>query len=58
MRLLMTQAGLWIPHRQRPPKVNQPHARRACYGELVQIDGSDHHWFKDRAGLHAAGVCR
>uniref|UniRef100_UPI002AB736BB ISNCY family transposase n=1 Tax=Paraburkholderia guartelaensis TaxID=2546446 RepID=UPI002AB736BB len=24
-------------------------ARRACFGELVQIDGSDHHWFEERA---------
>jgi hypothetical protein len=22
--------------------------RRECYGELVQIDGSDHRWFEDR----------
>jgi hypothetical protein len=22
--------------------------RRECYGELIQIDGSDHHWFEDR----------
>jgi hypothetical protein len=31
------------------PKVCQPRARRACSGEPVQIDGSDHHWFEDRA---------
>jgi hypothetical protein len=22
--------------------------RRQCFGELVQIDGSNHHWFEDR----------
>jgi hypothetical protein len=44
----MTDAGLWIPRRQRPPKVYQPRARRACLGELIQIDGSDHAWFEDR----------
>ncbi|AMV42607.1 ISNCY family transposase [Paraburkholderia caribensis] len=49
VRRLMTDAGLWIPRRQRPPKVYQPRARRACLGELVQIDGSDHRWFEDRA---------
>jgi hypothetical protein len=48
MRHLMTEAGLWIPRRQRPPKVYQPRTRRACLGELV-IDGSDHRWFQDRA---------
>ena len=49
VRQLMTQAGLWVPHKQRPPKVYQPRARRACLGELIQIDGSDHRWFEDRA---------
>jgi transposase len=34
VRKLMTGAGLWIPRRQRPPKVYQPRARRACRGEL------------------------
>jgi len=49
VRHLMTDAGLWIPRRQRSPWVYQPRARRACVGELVQIDGSDHRWFEDRA---------
>ena len=49
VRKLMTEAGLWIPRRQRPPKVYQPRARRACLGELIQIDGSDHRWFEQRA---------
>jgi transposase len=49
VRKLMTEAGLWIPRAQRPPKVYQPRARRACLGELIQIDGSDHRWFEERA---------
>lgn len=49
VRHLMTDAGLWIPRRQRPPKIYQPRARRACLGELIQIDGSDHRWFEERA---------
>ncbi|VWC64547.1 MULTISPECIES: ISNCY family transposase [Burkholderia] len=49
VRRLMTEAGLWIPRRQRPPKVYQPRARRACQGELIQIDGCDHRWFEERA---------
>ncbi|KVG78493.1 integrase, partial [Burkholderia ubonensis] len=32
-----------------PPKVYQPRARRACLGELIQIDGSEHRWFEERA---------
>ncbi len=49
VRRLMTDAGFWVPRRQRPPKVYQPRARRACLGELIQIDGSEHAWFEDRA---------
>src|ERR1700710_2807911 len=49
VRHLMTEAGLWMPRKQRPPKIHQPRARRACLGELIQIDGSDHRWFEDRA---------
>jgi hypothetical protein len=29
--------------------IQQPRLRRACIGELVQIDGCEHHWFEDRA---------
>ncbi|MFC0696083.1 ISNCY family transposase [Paraburkholderia humisilvae] len=49
VRHLMAEAGLWVPRRQRAPKVYQPRARRACLGELIQIDGSDHRWFEERA---------
>ena len=49
VRSLMTDVGLWVPRRQRPPKIYQPRARRACQGELIQIDGSDHRWFEERA---------
>lgn len=44
----MVDAGMWVPRKQRPPKVYQPRNRRACCGELIQIDGSDHRWFEDR----------
>ena len=49
VRTLMRAAGLWIPRKERPPKVYQPRNRRACLGELIQIDGSDHRWFEQRA---------
>ena len=48
MRQLQIASGLWIPRKLRPPKVQQPRARRACLGELIQIDGCDHRWFEDR----------
>lgn len=46
LRKLMTQAGLWIPRKLRPPRVHQP--RRACTRELIQIDGSEHRWLQNR----------
>jgi len=49
IRRLMIDAGLWTPRRQRPPKIHQPRNRRSCLGELIQIDGSDHRWFEERA---------
>ena len=49
VRRIMPDAGFWVPRKLRPPKVHQPRNRRACLGELVQIDGSDHAWFEDRA---------
>jgi hypothetical protein len=49
VRKLMTEAGLWIPRKHRPPSIYQPRNRRSCVGELIQIDGSDHRWFEDRA---------
>lgn len=48
VRKLMADAGLWIPRRLRSASVYQPRNRRHCLGELIQIDGSDHHWFEDR----------
>lgn len=48
VRKLMTRDGLWIPRKLRAPKIQQPRYRRACFGELVQIDGCDHHWFENR----------
>lgn len=28
--------------------IHQPRYRRPCTGELIQIDGCDHHWFENR----------
>ena len=49
VRSLMVAGGLWLPRRLRPPKIQQPRARRGCVGELIQIDGCEHAWFEDRA---------
>ena len=49
LRRLMIKTGLWVPRKHRAPKIQQPRYRRACCGELIQIDGCDHHWFENRA---------
>lgn len=48
LRQWMIDDGIWLTRRQRKKRVQQPRHRRDCYGELVQIDGSEHHWFEDR----------
>lgn len=49
LRRLMIEAGSWIPRAARQAALHQPRERRACLGELVQIDGSRHAWFEQRA---------
>jgi hypothetical protein len=56
VRQLQIATGLWIPRKHRLPKVQQPRLRRACLGELVQIDGCEHPWFEDRAPVCTALV--
>jgi len=49
LRGWMIAAGLWVDRRHRLPSPHQPRRRRDCFGELVQIDGSEHAWFECRA---------
>lgn len=48
VRKIMVEEGLWKVRRKKKDAVHQMRERRACYGELVQIDGSDHAWFEER----------
>jgi hypothetical protein len=48
LRGWMVAEGLWLSRRQRR-RFHQLRLRRECLGELVQIDGSEHRWFEDRA---------
>ena len=48
LRGWMIDAGLWLSRKQRR-RFHQPRLRREALGELVQIDGSEHRWFEDRA---------
>ena len=43
LRQWLMEAGIWRSRQQRQKAVHQPRYRRNCLGELVQIDGSDHH---------------
>ena len=44
----MIAEELWKPRIRKRPQIHQMRPRRACVGELVQIDGSPHNWFEDR----------
>lgn len=48
VRQIMIQEGLWRVRRRKQKPVHQLRPRRACFGELIQIDGSPHAWFEDR----------
>jgi hypothetical protein len=47
LRRWMKQSGLWQGQRQRQP-FRQRREAKAHFGELVQLDGSFHHWLEDR----------
>ncbi len=48
LRLLLIEEGYWKPARQKIKTIHQQRERRACFGELIQIDGSPHDWFESR----------
>jgi len=48
LRRWLIAAGRWKAHGLRAKKIHPPRERRACSGELVQIDGSPHDWFEGR----------
>jgi len=49
LRTWMIQAGLWKAKRTRLRRIHSPRERRSRLGELVQLDGSPHAWFEQRA---------
>ena len=54
----MITAELWKPRRAKRAHVHQMRPRRACLGELVQIDGSPYDWFEgcDRQTIFAGNL--
>mgnify|MGYP000020530749 FL=1 len=53
LRRWLQSAGLWRRCRKAPLHRGR-RARKACFGELVQLDGSHHDWFEGRG---ARGTC-
>ncbi len=49
VRKLMIEEDLWKPRKVKKVVTHQLRERRACFGELIQIDGSPHDWFEERA---------
>ena len=49
VRNLMIAEDLWKARKLKKIVTHQLRERRACFGELVQIDGSPHDWFEGRA---------
>lgn len=48
VRVLMMEHNIWTTRIKRAARSFQPRYRRERFGELIQIDGSTHHWFEDR----------
>jgi transposase len=48
LRRWLMEAGLWQRHRKRSP-YRQRREPKKRFGEMVQLDGSHHRWFEDRA---------
>jgi hypothetical protein len=48
MRLWMTERGLWKVRKQKKTKYRSWRPRKESFGELMQFDGSYHHWFEKR----------
>jgi Helix-turn-helix domain len=49
LRKWMIEHHLWISRSKRS-RIHPQRPRREYFGELIQIDGSHHYWFEDRAG--------
>jgi transposase len=48
LRRIMIEEEVWKPKKARKLATHPMRERRACWGELVQIDGSEHAWFEER----------
>ena len=53
LRKWMIDGGLHKVRRKHGGRIHQLRERRECFGDMVQIDGSHHHWFEDRGKVCA-----
>lgn len=49
IRKWMIAGGMWTANRAERKRLHQPRQRLHSYGALIQVDGSDHDWFEQRA---------
>jgi hypothetical protein len=50
LRRWLVSSGRRKNKKVKEKKIRQLRARRDCFGELIQIDGSEHDWFEGRRG--------
>lgn len=51
IRKILMGANIWKGKQTKKKSIHQRRERRACFGELIQIDGSPHAWFEDRGPM-------
>lgn len=49
LRRWLIASGIYKRKRKRSP-FRKHRDRKACFGQMLQMDGSNHYWFEDRAG--------
>lgn len=49
IRKVMIAANIWISKKRKVDDIHPYRQRKACLGEMVQLDGSPHDWFEGRA---------
>ena len=49
IRKIMIEEQLWKPRKKKQREYYAWRARKDCFGEMVQFDGSYHYWFENRA---------
>ena len=50
IRAIMIEENLWQPRKKKQSEYHSWRKRKSCYGEMLQFDGSYHHWAEDRSG--------